>query len=134
MEKHNAQGGKVKLEAVASDAATNREYRFSIEFFVFQENGAYIAYCPSLDLSSSGATFNDAVSQFYEMFQLHIECCTANHTLHDDLLAHGWRMQRQQLLPPTFATLMKKPEMKRLMNGNIGFEKIVAPARIPAFA
>ena len=107
------------------------EYRFSLEFFVFQENGLQIAYCPSLDISTSGTTFNEAIGNFYEMFQLYIECCVENNTLHDDLLAHGWKVQKKQMLPPTFAVLMRKPEMKKLMEGNIGYEKVVAPARIP---
>lgn len=107
------------------------EYRFSLEFFVFQENGLQIAYCPSLDISTSGTTFNEAVGNFYEMFQLYIECCVENNTLHDDLLAHGWKVQKKQMLPPTFAVLMRKPEMQKLMKGNIGYEKVVAPARIP---
>jgi predicted RNase H-like HicB family nuclease len=108
------------------------EYKFNIEFYVFTENGEYISYCPSLDLSTSGATFNDAVSNFHEMFQLYLECCIENNTLHDDLLSHGWVLQKQTIKPPTFMTLLKKPEMQRLIEGNIGYEKIVTPARIPA--
>ena len=104
-----------------------------MEFFIFQEDGLYISYCPSLDLSSSGETFNEAISNFYEMLQLYIECCIDSGTLHDDLVAHGWRLEREDIRPPKFAILMRKPEMKRLMEGGIGFEKIVAPARIPAF-
>lgn len=118
---------------VLSDPSNNQqnEYRFSLEFFVFQENGVQIAYCPSLDISTSGTSFNEAVSNFYEMFQLYIECCVENNTLHDDLIAHGWKLQKKQMQPPTFAVLMKKPEMKKLMGGNIGYEKVVAPARMP---
>lgn len=129
----NMPDGRVMLEVGASDDL-NREYHFSIEFFVFQEDGSYIAYCPALDISSSGETFNDAISGFYEMFQLHVECCVENKTLYDDLLAHGWKMRKSNITPPRFSTLMRKPEMKKLMNGNIGFEKVVVPARIPAFA
>lgn len=125
-------GAKNRI-TVATDTNNGQqsEYRFSLEFFVFQENGLQIAYCPSLDISTSGATFNEAVGNFYEMFQLYIECCVENNTLHDDLLAHGWKVQKKQMLPPTFSVLMRKPEMKKLMKGNIGYEKVVAPARIP---
>jgi predicted RNase H-like HicB family nuclease len=110
----------------------NVEYKFNIEFYVFMENSEYIAYCPSLDISTSGATFNEAVGNFHEMFQLHIECCLQSNTLHDDLTAHGWTLMKQSIKPPTFMALMKKPEMQKLMQGSIGFEKIVTPARIPA--
>ena len=126
------EGNTNRIEVLPSNNdGPEKEYRFSLEFFVFQENGLQIAYCPSLDISTSGKTFNEAVGNFYEMFQLYIECCVENNTLHDDLLAHGWRLQKQQMLPPTFAVLMRKPEMKKLIRGNIGYEKVVAPARIP---
>lgn len=113
-------GAKNRI-TVGSDTNNGQqsEYRFSLEFFVFQENGLQIAYCPSLDISTSGATFNEAVGNFYEMFQLYIDCCVENNTLHDDLLAHGWKVQKKQMLPPTFSVLMRKPEMKKLMKGRI---------------
>lgn len=85
--------------------------------------------------SSTTAPFRAlGVGNFYEMLQLHIECCVESGTLHDDLLAHGWKMRKRDIVPPTFSVLMKKPEMKKLMTGNIDFEKVVVPARIPAFA
>lgn len=133
MDKKGKPSTGLRLKATANDNL-DREYRFSIEFFIFQDSGLYIAYCPSLDISTSGKTFNEAVGNFYEMFQLHIECCVESGTLHDDLLAHGWKMRKRDIVPPAFSVLMKKPEMKKLMTGNIGFEKVVVPARIPAFA
>lgn len=68
----------------------DKEYRFSLDFVVFMEDGAYVAYCPSLDISTCANTYNEAISNFYEMFQLHIETCVECGTLHDDLVAHGW--------------------------------------------
>ena len=104
-------GAKNRITVVPNtNNVQQSEYRFSLEFFVFQENGLQIAYCPSLDISTSGTTFNEAVGNFYEMFQLYIECCVENNTLHDDLLAHGWKVQKKQMLPPTFSVLMRKPK------------------------
>lgn len=125
------ENSQVLLEVEASDNR-DREYRFRIEYYVFVENGTYIAYCPSLDISTSGKTFNEAVGNFYECFQLHMECCIECGSLCDDLRAHGWKMRAKSIQPPTFVALMKKPEMKKLMQGGIGFEKIIAPVRIPA--
>lgn len=118
--------------SVQDDAST--EYRFQLVFYVFRENGLYIAYCPSLDISSSGKAFNDAIGNFYECFQLHIECCVENGTLHDDLLAHGWKFRKNGVVPPKFPVLMRKPEMKKLLESDLSFERIVTPARFPAFA
>lgn len=121
---------KVVLKTSAIDNAMT-EYHFSIEFYIFQEDGTYIAYCPSLDLSTCAATYNEAISSFYEAFQLYIECCVENGTLYDDLTEHGWKMQKKSITPPKFTTLMKKPEMKKLMDSNISYERVVTPARIP---
>lgn len=124
---------KLILNAEAKDNKAT-EYRFRLEFYVFQEDGAYIAYCPSLDISTSGDTFNEAVGNFYERFQLHVECCVDHGTLYDDLLAHGWKLRKKSILPPTFSALMKKPEMKRLMDSSLSFERDVTPARFPVMA
>lgn len=110
------------------------EYRFSLEIYIFKEDSNYIAYCPALDISSCAETYNDAISSFYEMLQLHVECCIEAGTLHDDLLAHGWKFRKKSILPPAFTVLMKKPEMKKLLGSNMSFERVVAPARIPALA
>lgn len=70
---------------------------FNLDFIVFQRDGAYIAYCPALDISSSGQNFNEAMSNFYEMFQLHIECCIEAGTLQQDLINHSFtRVHRQK--------------------------------------
>lgn len=125
---------KFLLKVGAKDNA-DTEYKFQIEFYVFrQEDGTYIAYCPALDISTCAETYNDTISDFYEMFQLHIECCVNSGTLNEDLLAHGWKVRKKSITPPSFSALMKKPEMKRLMESHVSFEKIVAPARIPVFA
>lgn len=108
--------------------------RFALDFYVFLDEEAWVAYCPALDLSTCAATYNEAVGAFYEMFQLHIETCLETGTLHDDLLSHGWKVRKRDIVPPAFAVLIRKPEMKRLVNGDKSYERIVAPARIPAMA
>lgn len=126
---NSASKTKVTLKTTALDS-DNGQYKFNIEFYVFAEDGRQIAYCPSLDLSTSGSTFNEAISAFYECFQLYIETCVENGTLLEDLAAHGWKATRRSLQAPSFANLLKKPELKHLVNSGIGYEKIVAPARI----
>ncbi len=121
--------GQLIFETTAKDDSFN-EYHFLLEFYIFQKDGAYIAYCPSLDISTSAETFNDAISAFYEMFQLHIECCIDAGTLHDDLINHGWKVQKKSISPPSLTVLIKKPEMKHILNGRFSYEKVVAPARI----
>lgn len=124
---------KLVLIADAKDEKS-AEYRFQLEFYVFQEGGNHIAYSPALDISTSGSTFNDAIANFYERFQLYVEYCVAHGTLHNDLLSHGWKFKKESIIPPSFSVLMRKPEMKRLLDSNLSFERIVTPARFPAQA
>lgn len=126
-------GNRIVMQSII-ERNKSMEYRFSLEFYIFQENGSYIAYCPSLDISTCAKSYNEAISAFYEMFQLHIECCVENGTLYDDLVAHGWKIGKKTIFPPAFSSLMRKSEMKRLMNSSLNFERVVTPARIPAFA
>lgn len=82
---------KVLLRASDGDMT---EYHFSIEFYIFREEESYIAYCPSLDISTCAETYNDAISSLYEAFQLYIECCAESGSLHDGLAEHGWKFQK----------------------------------------
>lgn len=124
---------ELMLDTSAIDDAS-REYHFQLIFYVFRESGTYIAYCPALDISTSGDGYNETVANFYECFQLYIETCVECGTLHDDLLAHGWKVEKTDILPPTFSDLMKKSDMEKLMSSGLSFERIVTPARLPAFA
>ena len=103
---------QANLRVLGNNKESQGEYQFKIEFLFFQEDGTYIAYCPALDISSPGESFNETVGNFYEMFQLHIECCIENNTLHDDLLAHGWVLEKEDVLPPQFSSLVSKKEVK----------------------
>lgn len=61
---------------------------------VFQEGGRYISYCPALDLSACGETYSEAVRNFYEMFELYLDCCNDFGTLQKELSAMSERLAR----------------------------------------
>jgi hypothetical protein len=67
----------------------NVVYRFNIEYYVFMEGCSYIAYCSSLDLSTSARSVAEAKHSFREMFQLYADSCVENETLLHDILAHS---------------------------------------------
>ena len=121
----------VNLATTAIEDGKN-EYRFSIDFYVYQKAGKHVAYCPSLDLTTTGSDFNSTVGNFCECFQLYVECCVEQGTLWDDLKLHGWRLSNREWHTPSIKSLIKKPEVKELFDSPNGFEKIVIPARIPA--
>lgn len=117
------------LKTSAKDNADN-EYHFQLAFYVFPENELYISYCPSLDISTSGVDFNEAVSNFCERFRLYIDWCVEHGTLYDDLTTHGWKVKEKRIIPPSFSSLIKKPEIRGLLAGNRTYEKVVIPARV----
>lgn len=108
--------------------------QFDISIYVFREADYYVAYCPALDLSTSGTDYIDAVKNFYECLQLYVDSCTAMGTLADDLRAHGWQLKGDTIVPPAFRTLLDKPQMADLLDGGSSFERIVTPMQMPAIA
>lgn len=124
---------KIKNLAVVAKSE-EKELNLSISIFIFSDKENIIAYCPSLDLSTSGKTEEEVETNFQEMLQLYIECEIENNTLHQDLLAHGWSVQKRTVKPPTFYTLMRKPDMKKLMNSDSDFKRTKVTVRIPVFA
>ena len=122
----------VKLQAQAVDDH-KCEYRTRVEIFVFEDSpGVYVAYCPSLDLSTSDDSFNGALSSFYEALQLHIEYCVESGTLIEDLISHGWVRKRVNLLPPKFDKLLKTSGLSDIVKSDKSYERIVTPVRVPA--
>jgi hypothetical protein len=113
---------------------SQEEYRFRIDFYLFLEDDIYIAYCPALDLSSSGETHTEAVSNFYEAFQLYVETCIEAGTFIQDLKQLGWEIKNATITPPKFKFLMKKPEFSSLIESHTDYERIVShplPVHIP---
>ena len=122
---------KVKLRVNATEG-NNTDYQFVISFYVFQEGDVQIAYCPSLDLSTSGTDYLDAVKNFYECFQLYIESCLEMGTLTADLKAHGWKVTKKSITPPTTRMQLRDKPMIELLEKNVNFQRIVAPVRLSA--
>ena len=69
------------------------KFRFDVDVYIFKEEEHMTAYCPSLDLATTGIDFQDAVKNFYECLQLHVECCMEMGTLVEDLKEHEWKMR-----------------------------------------
>ena len=112
----------------------NDKFHFDVDVYIFRENDHLTAYCPSLDLATTGKDFQDVVKNFYECLQLHVECCLEMGTFEEDLKEHGWKVSEKKVVPPSFRTQLKQPQLSELMRSNINFERISTPVRISALA
>lgn len=112
----------------------NDEFRFNVDVYIFKEEEHLTAYCPSLDLATTGSDFQDAMKNFYECLQLHVECCLEMGTFVDDLKEHGWKVSEKGIVPPSFRTQLRNRQLSGLMQSNTNYERISAPVRIAAFA
>lgn len=48
--------------------------RFNVDVFIFNEQDNLTAYCPSLNLATTGTDFQDAIKNYCECLQMHVEC------------------------------------------------------------
>ncbi|MDQ3022498.1 MAG: hypothetical protein M3R36_18310 [Bacteroidota bacterium] len=84
------------------------EIEVKLEIFFIKENNSIIAYSPSLDLSAYGNSISDAKKSFETTFKIYIEETEKKGTLIDDLLDHGWTVQKVPSLKLTPPKLNKK--------------------------
>lgn len=67
------------------------EVGISVSVYLFPDGGAFVAYCPSLDLTGYDLTEEDARRDFEFVLNDWLREQTTNGTLRRDLEAHGWR-------------------------------------------
>jgi len=63
----------------------------------FKEGDIFIAFTPSLDLSTCGETFEEAKKNFMEAVTLFFEECIKQGTLGKVLASYGWQKVRGSL-------------------------------------
>ncbi len=124
----------IRLNLEKEWSAETVKHKFIIQYYVYESDGMFIAYCPALDITSTGYDFNDAVAQFHEHFQLYIEFCTEQDTLIDDLKAHGWKLDGVTISQPSFDELLLKQDFKHLMESSTEYERLNAILKFEACA
>ncbi|MBS5871551.1 MAG: type II toxin-antitoxin system HicB family antitoxin [Porphyromonas sp.] len=91
--KHNAPYGHTRFEA-------------ELTVLTFKdEDGFYIAYCPSLSLSDYGDSEEKAKANFAETLALYFETTVEWGTLTKDLKAHGWDVRSKKMKKISAPTL-----------------------------
>lgn len=80
----------------------------SVSVFLFKDGGAYVAYCPSLDISGYDTTEESAMEDFRYMLCEWLKEQLSNGTLQQDLAGHGWKVGGDVATEPSFADLMRR--------------------------
>lgn len=89
------------------------------------EEGFYIAYCPSLSLSDYGDSEEKAKANFAEALDLYFETTVEWSTLTKDLKAHGWDVRSKKMKKinaPTLEQLQTSdPTYKSLIDSGTAY-------------
>ena len=83
--------------------AKKEDYGVFLHVEFFREGKMFIAYTPSLDLSTCGKTFEEAKRNFKEAVDIFFEECIKDGTIQDVLESCGWVKSPQNgWRPPVF--------------------------------
>lgn len=74
--------------------------QLSIPVSFFREGKYFIAHTPTLDLSTSGKTYEEAGKRFQQVLEIFFEELTEKGTLAEVLLSQGWVHKETSWLPP----------------------------------
>ncbi len=117
---------------------TNKgEVNAKLEMYMFVEDGAYIVYCPALDLSAYGDTEEEARKAFEKTFEMHFSYCLNKKTLFDDLKKHGWIIKSKKkcrVKAPSFDDMLRNNNSFRDIVHNKDYQKFSKDIEIPAMA
>lgn len=90
--------------------------KISVSVYLFKEGDAYIAYCPSLDLSGYDNTEELAKTDFEYMLKEWLKTQYENNTLKTDLESHGWRIQDNMANEPLIVDIVGKQSTPNVLS------------------
>ena len=64
-----------------------------LHIYIFKQDNAYIAYCPSIDLAVSGNSIQNAEESLQESMSIHLDYQIKNKVLLKDLKKHKWKVR-----------------------------------------
>jgi len=79
----------------------------SVSVLLFREQGAYIAYCPSLDLSGYDTTEQAARANIKYVLDDWLCEQVGNGTLINDLQQHGWQVKKHTASEPAMLDILR---------------------------
>lgn len=110
-----------------------KEVSIHLEVLLFQEDDAYIAYSPALDISAFGDTEESAKDEFAKTLNSHLEYCLNKNTFFDDLRAHGWQVKsKKKIKAPSQEYLIESNDTYKDIKANKPYKTINKEIAIPA--
>lgn len=77
---------------------TNLQFKLSVS--MLREGKRFIAYTPTLDLSTSGKSYKEAKKRFMEIVNIFFEELVKKGTLEEVLRDLGWKKSQRKWVPP----------------------------------
>lgn len=108
----------------------------SLDLICFQDENVYYYYSPALDLMGYGYSAEEAKLSWEVVLKEYISYVMNKHTLEQDLLSRGWKLQRRRktYTPPTLSYMLTHNEQLQEMYDKHDFSKTTRPVALPAFA
>lgn len=110
---------------------------FKVALILFKEDGIFITYCPSLDLSGYGNSEQEAQDSIKHVVREYIDYGIKKGTLLADMQKYGWQIinkKRNTFKAPDFEQLLRDNEDFSDIINNKQYQKIDMPFEIPEFA
>jgi len=74
--------------------------QFSLPVSILREGDSFVAYTPALDLSTDGASFEEAQKNFFEAVNIFFAELIEMGTIEEVLTELGWQKQNNTFIPP----------------------------------
>lgn len=77
-----------------------RTIKADVGVYLFEEDSQWVAYCPSLELSSYGDDMEEAKEAFSDALEILLDHLDEHGTLEKELLRLGWSLTKRKYTPP----------------------------------
>ena len=108
-----------------------------LNMYLFKEEKSYIVYCPSLDISASGDSEEQAKKYFEEVLFITFKYMLNKNTLKADLMNHGWglkSLKQKKMKAPSLQTMLRKNDSFREILENKEYVAYKQNIDIPQFS
>lgn len=115
-------------------SGSGAEVEIRLPVIIFREGISFIAHIPGLDLSGYGYTEEEAKESLDVVVNDYLEYTIRNHTLHSDLIKHGFVVaDGKKLIQPEPSELLKNNEEFNNLVKSKPFHKTDKSVHIPAY-